>query len=143
FGADFGPFCSVLCWFLLLLCCFLLILGWFWADFGSLWSVFVTFGLTLSLFPRSCPHPGVAGALRSLWAKEPVIAASFGIAALALLSPLLSPYSKYSGMINQATPYAYPGTEPRKQPGISLKTARNSPENTLNWCQNVPKSTLK
>ncbi|XP_058678747.1 NADH dehydrogenase [ubiquinone] 1 alpha subcomplex subunit 3 [Ammospiza caudacuta] len=50
----------------------------------------------------------MASALRSLWAKEPVVAVSCGIAALALLSPLLSPYSKYSGMINQATPYTYP-----------------------------------
>ncbi|NXM93115.1 NDUA3 dehydrogenase, partial [Sylvia borin] len=52
--------------------------------------------------------PGLGNALRTLWAKEPVIAASFGIAALALLSPLLSPYTKYSGMINRATPYTYP-----------------------------------
>ncbi|NXH06838.1 NDUA3 dehydrogenase, partial [Loxia leucoptera] len=56
--------------------------------------------------------PGVVGALRSLWAKEPVIATSLAIAALALVSPLLSPYSKYSGMINRATPYTYPGMEP-------------------------------
>ncbi|XP_068855031.1 NADH dehydrogenase [ubiquinone] 1 alpha subcomplex subunit 3 [Aphelocoma coerulescens] len=47
-------------------------------------------------------------ALRTLWAKEPVIAASFGIAVLALVSPLLSPFSKYSEMINRATPYTYP-----------------------------------
>ncbi|NXY17179.1 NDUA3 dehydrogenase, partial [Atrichornis clamosus] len=51
---------------------------------------------------------GLGAALRTLWAKEPVIAASFGIAALALVSPLLSPLAKYSGMINQATPYTYP-----------------------------------
>ncbi|XP_041336447.1 NADH dehydrogenase [ubiquinone] 1 alpha subcomplex subunit 3, partial [Pyrgilauda ruficollis] len=101
--------------------------------------------------PRFCPRPGVAGALRSLWAKEPVIAASFGIAALALLSPLLSPYSKYSGMINQATPYAYPGTEPRKQPGTALKTAQNRGQNVpkialktaQNRAQNTPKIALK
>ncbi|NWI40452.1 NDUA3 dehydrogenase, partial [Picathartes gymnocephalus] len=52
--------------------------------------------------------PGLGQALRTLWAKEPVIAASFAIGALALVSPLLSPYSKYSGMINRATPYTYP-----------------------------------
>ncbi|XP_077645995.1 NADH dehydrogenase [ubiquinone] 1 alpha subcomplex subunit 3 [Lonchura striata] len=50
----------------------------------------------------------LAAALRSFWAKEPVIAASVGIAALALVSPLLSPLTKYSEMINQATPYTYP-----------------------------------
>ncbi|NXS38615.1 NDUA3 dehydrogenase, partial [Pomatostomus ruficeps] len=47
-------------------------------------------------------------ALRTLWAKEPVIVASCAIAALALVSPLLSPFTKYSGMINRATPCAYP-----------------------------------
>ncbi|NWT63546.1 NDUA3 dehydrogenase, partial [Erythrocercus mccallii] len=50
----------------------------------------------------------LGNALRTLWAKEPVIAASFAIAAVALVSPLLSPFTKYSGMINRATPYAYP-----------------------------------
>ncbi|NXQ64858.1 NDUA3 dehydrogenase, partial [Anthoscopus minutus] len=52
--------------------------------------------------------PGLGKALRTLWAKEPVIAASFAIGAVALLSPLLSPFAKYSGMINRATPYVYP-----------------------------------
>ncbi|NXR70801.1 NDUA3 dehydrogenase, partial [Rhadina sibilatrix] len=51
---------------------------------------------------------GLGNALRTLWAKEPVIVASLGIAAVALLSPLLSPFTKYSGMINRATPYTYP-----------------------------------
>ncbi|XP_030826324.1 NADH dehydrogenase [ubiquinone] 1 alpha subcomplex subunit 3 [Camarhynchus parvulus] len=69
----------------------------------------------------------MASALRSLWAKEPVIAVSFGIAAVALLSPLLSPRTKYSGMINQATPYTYPGMEPC----MGLETPPNSPKNTL------------
>ncbi|XP_005534535.1 PREDICTED: NADH dehydrogenase [ubiquinone] 1 alpha subcomplex subunit 3 [Pseudopodoces humilis] len=50
----------------------------------------------------------VGNALRALWAKEPVITASLAIAAVALVSPLLSPYAKYSGMINRATPYTYP-----------------------------------
>ncbi|NXI25676.1 NDUA3 dehydrogenase, partial [Sterrhoptilus dennistouni] len=52
--------------------------------------------------------PGLGQTLRNLWAKEPVIVASFGIAAVALVSPFLSPYTKYSGMINRATPYTYP-----------------------------------
>ncbi|GAB0202101.1 NADH dehydrogenase 1 alpha subcomplex subunit 3 [Grus japonensis] len=50
----------------------------------------------------------IGAALKSFWAKEPVIAVSIGIAALALVSPLLSPYTRYSGMINRATPYTYP-----------------------------------
>ncbi|XP_071657267.1 NADH dehydrogenase [ubiquinone] 1 alpha subcomplex subunit 3 [Patagioenas fasciata] len=50
----------------------------------------------------------IGSTLKTLWAKEPVIVVSVGIAALALVSPLISPYVKYSGMINGATPYTYP-----------------------------------
>ncbi|XP_067170468.1 NADH dehydrogenase [ubiquinone] 1 alpha subcomplex subunit 3 [Apteryx mantelli] len=50
----------------------------------------------------------IGAALKNLWAKEPVITVSIAIAAVAVLSPLLSPYAKYSGMINRATPYTYP-----------------------------------
>ncbi|XP_061211044.1 NADH dehydrogenase [ubiquinone] 1 alpha subcomplex subunit 3 [Neopsephotus bourkii] len=50
----------------------------------------------------------LGAALRNLWAKEPVITVSIGIAALAVVSPFISPYTKYSAMINQATPYSYP-----------------------------------
>ncbi|XP_074164207.1 NADH dehydrogenase [ubiquinone] 1 alpha subcomplex subunit 3 isoform X2 [Sminthopsis crassicaudata] len=46
--------------------------------------------------------------LKDIWAKEPVLAASFAIGTMALILPVLSPYTKYSGMINQATPYNYP-----------------------------------
>ncbi|NXD03448.1 NDUA3 dehydrogenase, partial [Certhia familiaris] len=67
--------------------------------------------------------PGLGNALRTLWAKEPVIAASIGIAAVALVSPLLSPYTKYSGMINRATPYAYPGMDPKNPPKLPQKPA--------------------
>ncbi|XP_066483441.1 NADH dehydrogenase [ubiquinone] 1 alpha subcomplex subunit 3 [Tiliqua scincoides] len=46
--------------------------------------------------------------LKNAWAKEPVIFTSFAIGILALVAPWVSPYTKYSGMINQATPYVYP-----------------------------------
>ncbi|XP_062033718.1 NADH dehydrogenase [ubiquinone] 1 alpha subcomplex subunit 3 [Lepus europaeus] len=46
--------------------------------------------------------------LRNAWAKEPVLVVSFTIAGLAIILPSLSPYTKYSAMINQATPYNYP-----------------------------------
>ncbi|XP_036601219.1 NADH dehydrogenase [ubiquinone] 1 alpha subcomplex subunit 3 [Trichosurus vulpecula] len=46
--------------------------------------------------------------LKEAWAKEPVLAASFAVGTLALLVPPLSPYTKYAGMINRATPYNYP-----------------------------------
>ncbi|XP_057566901.1 NADH dehydrogenase [ubiquinone] 1 alpha subcomplex subunit 3 [Hippopotamus amphibius kiboko] len=45
---------------------------------------------------------------KNVWAKEPVLVASFTIAGLALILPAISPYTKYSTMINQATPYNYP-----------------------------------
>ncbi|XDB60509.1 PREDICTED: NADH dehydrogenase [ubiquinone] 1 alpha subcomplex subunit 3 [Capra hircus] len=52
--------------------------------------------------------PRVAAFLKNVWAKEPVLVASFAIAGLAVILPTLSPYTKYSLMINRATPYNYP-----------------------------------
>ncbi|XP_044303766.1 NADH dehydrogenase [ubiquinone] 1 alpha subcomplex subunit 3 isoform X2 [Varanus komodoensis] len=46
--------------------------------------------------------------LKNAWASEPAIVASFGIAIFATLVPFVSPYTKFSGMINQAVPYTYP-----------------------------------
>nr|XP_012421067.1 PREDICTED: NADH dehydrogenase [ubiquinone] 1 alpha subcomplex subunit 3 [Odobenus rosmarus divergens] len=46
--------------------------------------------------------------LKDAWAKEPVLVASFTIGGLALILPTLSPFTKYTTMINQATPYNYP-----------------------------------
>ncbi|NWZ97337.1 NDUA3 dehydrogenase, partial [Nesospiza acunhae] len=56
----------------------------------------------------------------------------------ALLSPLLSPYTKYSGMINQATPYTYP--VPLRDDGTlpdvpSHPCARGGP--SLDWLKNL------
>ncbi|KAI5221866.1 NADH dehydrogenase [ubiquinone] 1 alpha subcomplex subunit 3 [Manis pentadactyla] len=50
----------------------------------------------------------LAAFLKNTWAKEPVLVASFTIAGLAIILPLISPFTKYSVMINQATPYNYP-----------------------------------
>uniref|UniRef100_A0A8C0H0T6 NADH dehydrogenase [ubiquinone] 1 alpha subcomplex subunit 3 n=1 Tax=Chelonoidis abingdonii TaxID=106734 RepID=A0A8C0H0T6_CHEAB len=63
----------------------------------------------LTLHAPLSPHPPEIGALlKNAWAKEPVITVSFAIGILAAVTPLLSPYTKYSGMINRATPYVYP-----------------------------------
>ncbi|XP_006000683.1 NADH dehydrogenase [ubiquinone] 1 alpha subcomplex subunit 3 [Latimeria chalumnae] len=52
---------------------------------------------------------GKVGAfLKNAWAKEPLIVVSFGIGAMAIILPFVSPYTKYQGMINSATPYTYP-----------------------------------
>ncbi|XP_067402561.1 NADH dehydrogenase [ubiquinone] 1 alpha subcomplex subunit 3 [Emydura macquarii macquarii] len=50
----------------------------------------------------------VGAFLKDMWAEQPVIAVSCAIAVLAVVSPMVSPYTKYSGMINRATPYVYP-----------------------------------
>ena len=49
-----------------------------------------------------------AAFLKNVWAKEPVLVASFTLADLAVILPTLSPYTRYSLMINRATPYNYP-----------------------------------
>ncbi|XP_060112327.1 NADH dehydrogenase [ubiquinone] 1 alpha subcomplex subunit 3 isoform X2 [Heteronotia binoei] len=46
--------------------------------------------------------------LKNAWAKEPVIVVSFAIGIVALTMPFVSPYTKYSAMINKAMPYVYP-----------------------------------
>uniref|UniRef100_A0A2K6SG29 NADH dehydrogenase [ubiquinone] 1 alpha subcomplex subunit 3 n=1 Tax=Saimiri boliviensis boliviensis TaxID=39432 RepID=A0A2K6SG29_SAIBB len=46
--------------------------------------------------------------LKNAWDKEPVLVVSFCIGTLAVILPPISPYFKYSVMINKATPYNYP-----------------------------------
>ncbi|XP_010615267.1 NADH dehydrogenase [ubiquinone] 1 alpha subcomplex subunit 3 [Fukomys damarensis] len=50
----------------------------------------------------------VAAFLKKAWAQEPVLVVSFAIGSLAIILPPLSPYTKYSVMVNQVTPYNYP-----------------------------------
>ncbi|XP_066569045.1 NADH dehydrogenase [ubiquinone] 1 alpha subcomplex subunit 3 [Amia ocellicauda] len=50
----------------------------------------------------------VGSFLKNAWNKEPVVLVSCGIGALAVLLPLLSPYTRYTGMMNAAIPYNYP-----------------------------------
>uniref|UniRef100_A0A2K5XA96 NADH dehydrogenase [ubiquinone] 1 alpha subcomplex subunit 3 n=2 Tax=Cercopithecinae TaxID=9528 RepID=A0A2K5XA96_MANLE len=54
--------------------------------------------------------------LKNAWDKEPVLVASFVIGGLAIIMPTFSPYVKYSIMINEATPYNYPGEGPGRDP---------------------------
>ncbi|XP_060979694.1 NADH dehydrogenase [ubiquinone] 1 alpha subcomplex subunit 3-like [Dama dama] len=61
----------------------------------------------------------VAALLKNVWAKEPVLVASFAITGLAVILPTLSPYTKYSLMINWATLYNYP---------VPLRDDRNMPD---------------
>ncbi|KAI1885877.1 hypothetical protein AGOR_G00208290 [Albula goreensis] len=50
----------------------------------------------------------VAAFLKNAWAKEPVITVASGIGIIAVILPFVSPYTKYSAMLNQAIPYNYP-----------------------------------
>ncbi|XP_020015733.1 NADH dehydrogenase [ubiquinone] 1 alpha subcomplex subunit 3 isoform X2 [Castor canadensis] len=50
----------------------------------------------------------VTAFLKDAWAKEPGLVVSFAIGGIALIMPVLSPYTKYSVMMNKATPYTYP-----------------------------------
>ncbi|XP_028930122.1 NADH dehydrogenase [ubiquinone] 1 alpha subcomplex subunit 3 [Ornithorhynchus anatinus] len=49
-----------------------------------------------------------ANFLKESWAKEPVLTVSAVIGSLALVLPYLSPLTKYSGLMHDATPYNYP-----------------------------------
>ncbi|KAJ8289960.1 hypothetical protein GJAV_G00007180 [Gymnothorax javanicus] len=46
--------------------------------------------------------------LKNAWLKEPVITVACGIGLGAIILPFVSPYSKYSSLMNEATPYNYP-----------------------------------
>ncbi|KAM8927564.1 NADH dehydrogenase [ubiquinone] 1 alpha subcomplex subunit 3 [Pelodytes ibericus] len=46
--------------------------------------------------------------LKNAWAKEPVITVASVIGIAAVILPIVSPYTQYTGMLNRATPYAYP-----------------------------------
>ncbi|XP_075696021.1 NADH dehydrogenase [ubiquinone] 1 alpha subcomplex subunit 3 [Rhinoderma darwinii] len=50
----------------------------------------------------------VGSFLKNAWNKEPVITVSAGIGILSVMLPFISPYTKYTTMCNQATPYTYP-----------------------------------
>ncbi|PNI92309.1 NDUFA3 isoform 5 [Pan troglodytes] len=67
----------------------------------------------------------VGAFLKNAWDKEPVLVVSFVVGGLAVILPPLSPYFKYSVMINKATPYNYPGEwgpgrDPRNRPSLPV-----------------------
>nr|XP_006120939.1 NADH dehydrogenase [ubiquinone] 1 alpha subcomplex subunit 3 [Pelodiscus sinensis] len=56
----------------------------------------------------SVKHPRRSTSACNAMTNPGVLTVSVAIGILALVVPLISPYSKYSGMINRATPYIYP-----------------------------------
>ncbi|XP_077454405.1 NADH dehydrogenase [ubiquinone] 1 alpha subcomplex subunit 3 [Stigmatopora argus] len=64
-----------------------------------------------SLYVGATPRTKMAAVgafLKNAWNKEPVIFVSFAIGLTGIVLPFISPMTKYSGMINAATPYTYP-----------------------------------
>ncbi|KAM9309717.1 NADH dehydrogenase [ubiquinone] 1 alpha subcomplex subunit 3 [Pholidichthys leucotaenia] len=51
---------------------------------------------------------GIAAFLKNAWNKEPVIVVSFGFTLFGGILPFVSPTTKYTAMVNSATPYTYP-----------------------------------
>ncbi|KAM9036929.1 NADH dehydrogenase [ubiquinone] 1 alpha subcomplex subunit 3 isoform 2-T2 [Sarcophilus harrisii] len=84
----------------------------------------------------SCPELGRF--LKDAWAKEPVLVASFAIGTMALILPVLSPYTKYSSMINQATPYNYPVPVRDNGKMQDIPSHPQDPEGpSLQWLKNL------
>ncbi|XP_058036816.1 NADH dehydrogenase [ubiquinone] 1 alpha subcomplex subunit 3 isoform X1 [Ahaetulla prasina] len=46
--------------------------------------------------------------VKTAWGKEPVIVSSVVIALVAVALPWVSPYSRYSALMNERMPYHYP-----------------------------------
>ncbi|XP_061675953.1 NADH dehydrogenase [ubiquinone] 1 alpha subcomplex subunit 3 isoform X2 [Syngnathoides biaculeatus] len=69
---------------------------------------------------------GVAAFLKNAWNKEPVILTSCVIGTMGMVLPLISPYTKYAGMINCAVPYNYP---------VPLRDDGNMPDVPVHPCE--------
>ncbi|XP_024782486.1 NADH dehydrogenase [ubiquinone] 1 alpha subcomplex subunit 3 isoform X1 [Pan paniscus] len=79
----------------------------------------------------------VGAFLKNAWDKEPVLVVSFVVGGLAVILPPLSPYFKYSVMINKATPYNYPG--PWRHAGLSgPPPAPQCPSVMMGTCPTCP-----
>uniref|UniRef100_A0A3Q2Q4L0 NADH dehydrogenase [ubiquinone] 1 alpha subcomplex subunit 3 n=1 Tax=Fundulus heteroclitus TaxID=8078 RepID=A0A3Q2Q4L0_FUNHE len=52
---------------------------------------------------------GIGAFLRNAWNKEPVITVACGIGLVGMVLPFVSPYTKYTAMMNSIVPYTYPG----------------------------------
>ncbi|XP_026538188.1 NADH dehydrogenase [ubiquinone] 1 alpha subcomplex subunit 3 [Notechis scutatus] len=46
--------------------------------------------------------------IKTAWGKEPVIVSSVVIAIVAVTLPLVSPYTRYTALMNERMPYHYP-----------------------------------
>uniref|UniRef100_A0A3B4E4X4 NADH dehydrogenase [ubiquinone] 1 alpha subcomplex subunit 3 n=1 Tax=Pygocentrus nattereri TaxID=42514 RepID=A0A3B4E4X4_PYGNA len=78
----------------------------------------------------------VGNFLRNAWNKEPVVAAACGLGFLALIVPLASPFTKYTGMMNKAIPYNYPG----KGSNVPVRDDGNMPDVPAHPCDPLGRS---
>uniref|UniRef100_A0A3Q3QHS5 NADH dehydrogenase [ubiquinone] 1 alpha subcomplex subunit 3 n=1 Tax=Monopterus albus TaxID=43700 RepID=A0A3Q3QHS5_MONAL len=51
---------------------------------------------------------GIGAFLKNAWNKEPIIVVSCVIGLTGFVLPFISPFTKYTAMLNAATPYNYP-----------------------------------
>ncbi|XP_078108918.1 NADH dehydrogenase [ubiquinone] 1 alpha subcomplex subunit 3 [Sander vitreus] len=81
---------------------------------------------------------GIAAFLKNAWNKEPVILASCAIGLIGFAIPLISPITKYTGMINSSVPYNYP--VPVRDDGNMPDVPAHPSEpkgNNLEWLKNL------
>ncbi|KAM8734713.1 NADH dehydrogenase [ubiquinone] 1 alpha subcomplex subunit 3 [Acanthopagrus schlegelii] len=81
---------------------------------------------------------GIGAFLKNAWNKEPVILVSCGIGLLGMALPLISPLTKYTGMINAATPFTYPVPvrDDGNMPDVPAHP-RDPQGNNLEWLKNL------
>ncbi|CAB1448852.1 unnamed protein product [Pleuronectes platessa] len=93
---------------------------------------------TLSVHPLETNMAGIGAFLKNAWNKEPVIMASCAIAVVGVALPFISPFTKYSAMINSAVPYNYP--VPVRDDGDMPDVPAHPCEpkgNNLQWLKNL------
>ncbi|XP_068426589.1 NADH dehydrogenase [ubiquinone] 1 alpha subcomplex subunit 3 [Clinocottus analis] len=80
----------------------------------------------------------IAAFLKNAWNKEPVIVVSCAIALVGVALPLISPITKYTGMINSAVPYSYPVPvrDDGNMPDVPAHPAESKGKN-LDWLKNM------
>ncbi|XP_072250271.1 NADH dehydrogenase [ubiquinone] 1 alpha subcomplex subunit 3 [Leuresthes tenuis] len=81
---------------------------------------------------------GFGAFLKNAWNKEPVIVASCGIGLVGIILPFISPFTKYTAMLNAAVPYTYPVPvrDDGKMPDVPAHP-RDPMGNNLDWLKKL------
>uniref|UniRef100_UPI001E1B1E15 NADH dehydrogenase [ubiquinone] 1 alpha subcomplex subunit 3-like n=1 Tax=Jaculus jaculus TaxID=51337 RepID=UPI001E1B1E15 len=76
--------------------------------------------------------------IKNTWGKEPMLVVSFTIVGLTVLLPILSPETKYSIVINEATPYNYPVSLQGNGNMPTMHSYRQYPQGpSLDWLKSL------